>query len=176
MTKQCLYNWLLSTIQASRSSSSDGTSFTLGFCQVWGKSRNGNDVVQQVTAKNWYARALAAYWCRKHRHLSIPEQHAHLVAMTLGHYTYYSITGGGSGRKRDRYRLGQNPPLSSFADRQFGTESCSQLTNVVTETVFHIARFVEAALHQLLDPCLRGGALHGSKERAPLGGDLRVRR
>jgi len=69
-----------------------------------------------------------------------------------------------------------SPPLSSFADRQFGTESCSQLTNIVTETVFHIARFVEATLHQLLDPCLRGGALHGSKERAPLGGDLRVRR
>ena len=74
----------------------DGTSFTfLGFCHVWGKSRKGKNVVRQVTAKKRYARALAAVgdWCRKHRHLSIPEQHAHLVAMTRGHYAYYGITG-----------------------------------------------------------------------------------
>ncbi len=39
----------------------DGTSFTfLGFCHVWGKSRKGKNVVRQVTAKNRYARALAA--------------------------------------------------------------------------------------------------------------------
>jgi hypothetical protein len=77
MTKQRFYNLLHSAIQASRSSSSDGTSFIyLGFCQVWGKSRKGNDVVRQVTVKNCYARALAAVtdWCRKHRQLSIPEQ------------------------------------------------------------------------------------------------------
>ena len=74
----------------------DGTSFTfLGFCHVWGKSRKGKNVVRQVTAKKRYARALAAVgdWCRKHRHLSIREQHAHLVAMTRGHYAYYGITG-----------------------------------------------------------------------------------
>ena len=45
----------------------DGTSFTfLGFAHVWGKSRLGKNVVRQVTAKNRYARALAAItaWCR----------------------------------------------------------------------------------------------------------------
>ena len=45
----------------------NGTSFTfLGFTHVWGKSRAGKNVVRQVTAKNRYARALAAVtaWCR----------------------------------------------------------------------------------------------------------------
>jgi RNA-directed DNA polymerase len=74
----------------------DGSSFTfLGFCHVWGKSRKGKNVVRQVTAKNRYARALAAVtaWCRKHRHQSIPEQHTQLVAKMRGHYAYYGITG-----------------------------------------------------------------------------------
>jgi reverse transcriptase-like protein len=39
----------------------DGSSFTfLGFCHVWGKSRKRKNVVRQVTAKQRYARALAA--------------------------------------------------------------------------------------------------------------------
>jgi RNA-directed DNA polymerase len=74
----------------------DGTTFTfLGFTHIWGKSRAGNNVVRQVTAKNRYARALAAVtaWCRINRHQSIPDQHAHLTAMMRGHYAYYGITG-----------------------------------------------------------------------------------
>jgi RNA-directed DNA polymerase len=74
----------------------DGSSFTfLGFCHVWGKSRKGKNVVRQVTAKQRYARALATVtaWCRKNRHLPIPEQQAHLTAMMRGHYAYYGISG-----------------------------------------------------------------------------------
>jgi group II intron reverse transcriptase/maturase len=74
----------------------DDTSFTfLGFTHVWGRSRAGKNVVRQVTAKNRYARALAAVtaWCRIHRHQSIPDQNAHLAAMMRGHYAYYGITG-----------------------------------------------------------------------------------
>jgi len=74
----------------------DGASFTfLGFCHVWGKSRRGKNVVRQVTAKNRYARALAAVtdWCRKNRHKSVRDQHTHLTAMMRGHYAYYGITG-----------------------------------------------------------------------------------
>jgi RNA-directed DNA polymerase len=74
----------------------DDTSFTfLGFTHVWGRSRAGKKVVRQVTAKNRYARALAAItaWCRIHRHQSIPDQNAHLAAMMRGHYAYYGITG-----------------------------------------------------------------------------------
>ena len=55
----------------------DGTSFTfLGFTHIWGRSRAGKNVVRQVTAKNRYARALAAVtaWCRINRHQSIPDQ------------------------------------------------------------------------------------------------------
>jgi RNA-directed DNA polymerase len=73
----------------------DGTSFTfLGFTHVWGKSRAGKNVVRQVTAKNRFARALTAVtaWCRVNRHLSIPDQHAHLTAMMRGHYAYYGIS------------------------------------------------------------------------------------
>jgi len=73
-----------------------GTTFIfLGFCHVWGKSRKGKNVVRQVTAKKRYARALAAVvdWCRKNRHLTIPEQHAQLVAKMRGHYAYYGISG-----------------------------------------------------------------------------------
>jgi len=74
----------------------DGTSFTfLGFAHIWGKSQAGNNVVRQVTAKNRYARALAAVtaWCRFNRHQPIPDQHSHLTAMMRGHYAYYGITG-----------------------------------------------------------------------------------
>jgi RNA-directed DNA polymerase len=74
----------------------DGTSFTfLGFTQVWGKSRAGKNVVRQVTAKNRYARALAAVtvWCRQNRHQSIPVQHAYLSSVVRGHYAYYGISG-----------------------------------------------------------------------------------
>jgi group II intron reverse transcriptase/maturase len=73
-----------------------GTTFDfLGFTHVWGKSRKGNDVVRQVTAKGRYARALAAVsdWCRHHRHWLVPEQHRHLTAMVRGHYAYYGISG-----------------------------------------------------------------------------------
>jgi group II intron reverse transcriptase/maturase len=74
----------------------DGTTFTfLGFCHVWGKTRKGNYAVRQVTAKNRYARALAAVneWCRENRHKSVRDQHAHLSAMMRGHYAYYGISG-----------------------------------------------------------------------------------
>ena len=74
----------------------NGTSFTfLGFTHIWGKSLAGKNVVRQVTAKSRYARALAAVttWCRINRHQSIPDQHAHLIAMMRGHYAYFGISG-----------------------------------------------------------------------------------
>ena len=78
--------------------SADGSSFDfLGFTHVWGKSRNGKNMVRQVTAKGRYARALAAVTerCRANRHLPITEQHACLAAMMRGHYAYYGIAGNG---------------------------------------------------------------------------------
>ena len=75
---------------------SAGTSFDfLGFTHVWGKSRNGKNMVLQVTAKSRYARALAAVaeWCRTNRHQPVTEQHARLAAMMQGHYAYYGVAG-----------------------------------------------------------------------------------
>jgi RNA-directed DNA polymerase len=48
-----------------------------------------------VTAKNRYARALAAVtaWCPINRHQPIPDQQAHLITMMRGHFAYYGITG-----------------------------------------------------------------------------------
>jgi hypothetical protein len=42
-----------------------------------------------------YARAAGSGtdWCRKHRHLPIPQQHTQLVAKMQGHYAYYGISG-----------------------------------------------------------------------------------
>jgi group II intron reverse transcriptase/maturase len=75
----------------------------LGFTHVWGKSRKGNRVVRQVTAKGRLARALAAAsdWCRRNRHRPIPEQHAHLAARARGHYAYYGISG--NSRRLQKY-------------------------------------------------------------------------
>jgi group II intron reverse transcriptase/maturase len=76
----------------------DGTSFDfLGFTHVWGRSRNGKNMVRQVTAKGRYARALAAVTerCRANRHQPIPTQHACLSAMMRGHYAYYGMAGNG---------------------------------------------------------------------------------
>ena len=46
----------------------DGTNFDfLGLTHVWGRSRNGKNMVRQVTAKSRFARAVAAVndWCRE---------------------------------------------------------------------------------------------------------------
>jgi RNA-directed DNA polymerase len=67
-----------------RHPATSGTTFDfLGFTHVWGKSRNGKNVVRQVTAKGRFARALAAVseWCQRNRHQSIRQQHEHLSAM-----------------------------------------------------------------------------------------------
>jgi group II intron reverse transcriptase/maturase len=75
-----------------------GTTFDfLGFTHVWGRSRRGKNVIYQRTAKTRFARALRAVpeWCRRFRHLPLPDQHRRLSRMVQGHYAYYGITGNG---------------------------------------------------------------------------------
>lgn len=69
----------------------------LGFTHVWGKSRNGKNVVFQRTAKARYARALRRVhdWCKRNRHQPLPKQRARISQMMQGHYAYYGITGNG---------------------------------------------------------------------------------
>lgn len=81
-----------------RHPATQGTTFDfLGFTHVWGKSRNGKNVVYQKTAKARYARALRRVhdWCKRHRHVSIPAQRTRISRMMQGHYAYYGITGNG---------------------------------------------------------------------------------
>jgi group II intron reverse transcriptase/maturase len=89
-------------LQGARHPETDGTSFDfLGLTHVWGRSRNGKDMVRQVTAKGRFARAVAAAndWCRRHRHWSFRDQHRHLSSMMRGHFAYYGV-GGNSRRLR----------------------------------------------------------------------------
>jgi RNA-directed DNA polymerase len=72
-----------------------GTFNLLGFTHYWGKSRKGNWVVKQNTAKDRFSRSLhrISGWCRWHRHDSLKSQHAALSRKLRGHYAYFGITG-----------------------------------------------------------------------------------
>jgi group II intron reverse transcriptase/maturase len=76
----------------------------LGFTHTWAKSRNGKNVVRQLTAKSRFARALFTIkdWCRKNRHRPMREQCVRLSAVLAGHYAYYGITG--NFRRLEQYR------------------------------------------------------------------------
>jgi hypothetical protein len=67
----------------------------LGFTHYWGKSKKGNMVVFQKTAKPRFAKTLKEInnFCRRYRHLSLVEQHAKLNQKLRGHYAYFGITG-----------------------------------------------------------------------------------
>ena len=77
----------------------------LGFTHVWGRSRRGNWVVRQLTAKGRYARALKAVaeWCKKHRHAPLDAQQRHLGSVIRGHCNYYGLTGNGKRLSQFRY-------------------------------------------------------------------------
>jgi RNA-directed DNA polymerase len=67
----------------------------LGFVHVWGKSRKGYSVVRQQTAKDRFARTLAAIrdQCRRMRHEPLLDQHRQLSQMLQGHFAYFGISG-----------------------------------------------------------------------------------
>jgi group II intron reverse transcriptase/maturase len=67
----------------------------LGFTHYWGRSRRGNWVVRQKTAKSRFKRAVKAIakWCRRYRHLPVGAQRASLELKLMGHYNYYGLTG-----------------------------------------------------------------------------------
>jgi RNA-directed DNA polymerase len=67
----------------------------LGFTHVWVRSRKGNAMVQQQTAKDRFARTLKAInqQCRHMRHWLLRDQHRRLASMLKGHFAYYGISG-----------------------------------------------------------------------------------
>jgi RNA-directed DNA polymerase len=74
----------------------------LGFTHYWGRTRKGGWAVKRKTASSRVTRTLRALseWCRKKRHLPIPEQHTTLVQKLRGHYAYYGITGNSAALSR----------------------------------------------------------------------------
>lgn len=67
----------------------------LGFTHYWGRSRQGNWVVKQNTARGRFRRALRSIreWGWGNRHLRMKEQQKTLNAKLRGHDAYYGITG-----------------------------------------------------------------------------------
>jgi len=66
----------------------------LGFTHFWTKSRKGNWVVKQQTAKDRLCRALhnLSEWCRVNRHEPLKMQQQALAQRLLGHFGYFGIT------------------------------------------------------------------------------------
>jgi RNA-directed DNA polymerase len=67
----------------------------LGFAHLWGKSRRGKNVMRQLTAKDRFARTVAAIddACRRMRHAPLQEQSRILCLKLRGHMAYFGITG-----------------------------------------------------------------------------------
>lgn len=85
-------------IERNGSSGERGTFDLLGFTHYWARSLRGSWVVKRQTASKRLNRGLQAItdWCRRHRHLPIPEQHQKLSEKLRGHCAYYGITGNSS--------------------------------------------------------------------------------
>ena len=75
----------------------------LGFTHYWARSRKGNWVIKQKTAKDRFSRAVERIdeWCRAHRHGKVRDQQRELAVKLRGHYGYYGITG--NARMLDRF-------------------------------------------------------------------------
>lgn len=73
----------------------NGTFAFLGFTHYWKRSRRGRWVVARKTAAQRLARSLRKVddYCRRHRHLSLLQQHGYLCRLLRGHYAYYGIVG-----------------------------------------------------------------------------------
>ena len=85
-------------IERNGTSGEPGTFDLLGFTHYWARSRRGKWVVKRQTASKRLNRGLQAItdWCRRHRHLPLPEQHQKLSEKLRGHCAYYGITGNSS--------------------------------------------------------------------------------
>ena len=67
----------------------------LGFTCYWRRARTGRWVLAFKTKRARRKRAIQAVyaWCRRYRHLSIPDQHAALSRRLQGHYNYFGVNG-----------------------------------------------------------------------------------
>ena len=67
----------------------------LGFTLYWRRTRGGSWQMTCRTRTARLARAIRTVhdWCRRHRHLSVKEQHAALSRRLRGHYNYFGVNG-----------------------------------------------------------------------------------
>lgn len=67
----------------------------VGFTFYWARSRKGNWWMTCKTRRASLRRAKKSIydWCRRHRHLSIQEQHAALYRRLRGHFNYFGVSG-----------------------------------------------------------------------------------
>jgi group II intron reverse transcriptase/maturase len=67
----------------------------LGFTFYWARTRNGHWRMACKTRRASLRRAKKAIydWCRRHRHLSIKDQHAALNRRLRGHFNYFGVSG-----------------------------------------------------------------------------------
>ena len=72
-----------------------GTFDFLGFTMYWCRTRRGGWRLGMKTRKARIQRAIVTLgeWCRRHRHLSLKDQHAALSRRLRGHYQYFGVNG-----------------------------------------------------------------------------------
>ncbi len=71
----------------------NGTFDFLGFTHYWGRTRKDYWVIKRRTARKRIRRTAQSLWqwCKRHRHLPMPQQHATLVQKLRGHFNYYGV-------------------------------------------------------------------------------------
>jgi RNA-directed DNA polymerase len=77
----------------------------LGFTWYWRRSRRGHWVAACKTRRARLGRAIRSVqdFCRRHRHESIPAQHAALTRRLRGHYQYFGVNGNHRSLDQLRY-------------------------------------------------------------------------
>ncbi len=67
----------------------------LGFTFYWARTRKGHWRMACKTRRASLRRAKTSIydWCRRHRHLSIKDQHAALHRRLRGHFNYFGVSG-----------------------------------------------------------------------------------
>jgi RNA-directed DNA polymerase len=88
----------------------EGQSFDfLGFTHFWGRSRKGNMVVFQKTAKSRISRTIQTITmiCKRDRHKPLVEQHRKLNCRLSGHYAYFGITGNYRSMNQVKHKVGK---------------------------------------------------------------------
>lgn len=79
----------------------------LGFTHIWGRSLQGNWVINKRTAKDRFRRALRriAVWCKRYRHAPVVAQWNVLTQKLKGHFGYFGVAGNSELVRRFCYRV-----------------------------------------------------------------------